>query len=262
MCELLGMSFNSPVRPTFSFEVFRKRGEKHPDGWGLAYYPDESAQIIKEPLKAGKSELSKFLRDYEKVKSKIFISHVRRSSAGEVSHKDTHPFSRETIGREYVFAHNGTLREFEDWLKLGKGFRPIGKTDSEYVFCHLLNHFERRRIDYWTKDEFDWLAKKLEKINEFGKFNCIFSNGEFLFCYCDNEGRGGLCYAHRTPPYDKELKGGGLKIDLRKEKDHRQKGYVIATMRLTKGEPWEDFRPGELIVFKGGEIYYPKTRDT
>jgi len=62
MCELLGMSFNLPVRPSISFRGFRHRGEENPDGWGIAFYPDEAAQIIKEPIKAAKSHLSRFLQ--------------------------------------------------------------------------------------------------------------------------------------------------------------------------------------------------------
>jgi len=50
MCELLAMSFNLPVRPNISFRGFRHRGESNPHGWGIAFYPDESAQIIKEPI--------------------------------------------------------------------------------------------------------------------------------------------------------------------------------------------------------------------
>ena len=42
-------------------------------------------------------------------------------------------------------------------------------------------------------------------------------------------------------------------------KDVRQKGYVIATRSLTRGEKWLDFTPGELIVFKDGEIVYRST---
>jgi len=54
MCELLAMSFNLAVRPNISFREFRHRGEKNRDGWGIAFYPDESAQIIKEPIRAKK----------------------------------------------------------------------------------------------------------------------------------------------------------------------------------------------------------------
>ena len=43
MCELLGLCFNLPVRPDISFRGFRHRGENNPDGWGIAFFPDESA---------------------------------------------------------------------------------------------------------------------------------------------------------------------------------------------------------------------------
>ncbi len=37
MCELLGLSFNTPVRPNLSFKGFHIRGETNPDGWGIAF---------------------------------------------------------------------------------------------------------------------------------------------------------------------------------------------------------------------------------
>ena len=80
MCELLGMSFNLPVRPKISFRKFRQRDEENPDGWGLAFYPDSSAQIFKEPLKATKSDLSGFLKDYPEVRSKIIIGHEKNGA--------------------------------------------------------------------------------------------------------------------------------------------------------------------------------------
>jgi len=117
MCELLGMSFNLSVRPSISFRGFRYRGENNPHGWGLAFYPDESVQIVKEPIKAKKSSLSKFLQDYQEVRSKVFVAHVRYTSVGSKSHKNTHPFYRELSGKEYVFAHNGTLKQPSNQLK-------------------------------------------------------------------------------------------------------------------------------------------------
>ena len=109
MCELLGLSFNLPVRPTVSFRGFRARGGRNPEGWGLAFYPGKSAQIYKEPIEAGESAMAKFLLSYEHLQSNIFIAHVRLASTGAQSHQNTHPFSREVHRSEYVFAHNGTL---------------------------------------------------------------------------------------------------------------------------------------------------------
>ncbi|HOP95088.1 MAG: class II glutamine amidotransferase [Dictyoglomaceae bacterium] len=255
MCELLGMSFNLPVTPKISFKGFRKRSEQNPDGWGIAFYPDESVQVIKEPLKAAESPLSEFLQDYSGLESKIFIAHVRYSSKGPKSHKNTHPFSRELNGKEYVFAHNGTI-DYKS-LKLGR-FKPIGETDSEYVFCYLLSCIEQRNISEWEKEDFEWLTEKLQEINRYGKLNCLFSDGELLFSYHNQDGYKGLYFLHREPPYGKvTLLDEDWAIDLAEEKSTKQTGYIIATNKLTDEEEWQKFEPGKLRVFKDGKMIYP-----
>ena len=259
MCELLGMSFNLPVRPSISFRGFRYRGESNPHGWGIAFYQDESAQVVKEPVKVGKSSLSKFLQDYQEVKSKIFIAHVRYTSVGSKSHKNTHPFYRELNGKEYVFAHNGTLRNYEG-LELRR-FKPIGETDSEYVFCYLLSCIQKQGINRWKSEYFEWLATKLKEINEYGTFNCIFSDGTLLFCYYDKNGYNGLCFVHRKPPYGQVmLLDEDWRINLAEEKRPEQTGYIIATRRLTN-ESWRNFKFGELIVFRNGKMIYSNKRN-
>ncbi|HEX3013668.1 MAG TPA: class II glutamine amidotransferase, partial [Methanobacterium sp.] len=156
MCELLGLSFNTPVRPNLSFKGFRIRGETNPDGWGIAFYPDKSAQVIKEPLEAEKSLLSEFIELYPKIKSKTFIAHVRLNSTAPPAHMNTHPFGRELNGTNFIFAHNGTLTDYEaDFDK--STFKPIGKTDSEAAFCHLLNRIKDEKIKFFDKSDYEWL---------------------------------------------------------------------------------------------------------
>jgi len=258
MCELLGMSFNQPVRPNISFKGFQRRGKRNPDGWGIAFYPDNAAQIFKEPLKATESALANFIKDYSEIKSKLFIAHVRRGSSCGLCYKNTHPFSRELNGKEYIFAHNGTLKNFE---KLPSGrFHKIGCTDSEHAFCYILSCIEEKSITHWNDERFEWLGEKLKKINELGTFNCIFSDGEYLFCYHDKTEYNGLWFVHRKAPYGKiQLLDEDFEINLAEEKDPTQKGFVIATKPLTN-EKWEKFNPCELIVFKNGEIVFPNYR--
>jgi glutamine amidotransferase len=259
MCELLGMSFNLPVRPKVSFRGFRHRGETNPDGWGIAFYPDKSTQVIKEPIRAKSSSLSDFLKDYQEVRSKVIVGHVRRASAGNLSHRNTHPFCRELNGKEYILAHNGTLRGYND-LRLGR-FEPIGETDSEHAFCHLLGYLAERNTTNWNVEKFEWLARKLKDINSYGDFNCIFSDGQFLFCYHDYQGYNGLCFVLRKPPYDRiQLADEDWKINLAVEKNPEQTGFIIASRSLTD-EPWINFDYGELIVFKSGKMIYSNSRD-
>ncbi|MBF0121284.1 MAG: class II glutamine amidotransferase [Desulfobacterales bacterium] len=259
MCELLGMSFNLPIKPNISFRGFCQRGEHNPDGWGIAYYPDESVQIFKEPKKTNQSFLSRFLKNYDLLISKIIISHVRLTSGTIITHKNTHPFHRELNGKDYVFAHNGTLHSYRS-LKL-EYYKPVGDTDSEYAFCHLLHSIKAEQIDGWDNKNFEWLTQKFQEINSKGSFNCIFSDGKYLFCYHDKHGYRGLNFLQRKPPYSKiKLLDEDWEVNLSAEKDPEQRGFIVATKPLTD-ENWKNFESGELIVFKDGEIIYSNKRN-
>jgi predicted glutamine amidotransferase len=210
MCDLLGMCFNLPVQPNFAFKNFRYKDKgilnDNTGGWGIAFYPDQSAQIIKEEGNASSSSMAEKLVDYEYVTSKIIIAHVRAPSRGEVSHRNTHPFNRELNGKEWTFAHNGTLDT--DLLKpliADSPFQPIGTTDSEHAFCLLLKYIKDKKITAWNKENFQWLEEKLRSISTLkhnvpGTFNCIFSDGEYLFCYAAYPGNR-LAYVRREAPF-------------------------------------------------------------
>jgi len=258
MCELLGLTFNMRIDPKISFTGFRLRGEENPDGWGVAFYPDISAQIYKEPIAADKSVLSKFVKEYSEMKSKIFISHVRYITQGEKSYRNTHPFMREFTGKNYVFAHNGTVRNYERFI-VGNNI-PIGETDSEHIFCHLLYNFIERSITMWSFEDFSWLREILASINESGKLNCLFSDGKYLFCYHDINGYKGLSFVHRKAPFNNiKLIDNDWEINLAEVKSSDQIGYIIATKPLTN-ESWQTFEKGELLIFKDGKIVYSNCR--
>jgi len=83
--------------------------------------------------------MASFLKRSDFVKGKIIISHVRWASKGDVAYHNTHPFVRELFGREWIFAHNGTIiRE----LPNPRFYEPIGETDSEKAFCIILDHLK------------------------------------------------------------------------------------------------------------------------
>ena len=254
MCELLALCFNVRVDFRLSIRVFRGRGVENPDGWGVAFYPDRAALVIKESASSVDSGLLGFLSGYGRVRSKIFIAHVRRASAGSVAYRNTHPFLRELGGREYVFAHNGTLNGVEQ-LRLGR-FRPVGETDSERAFCYLLAGIEERGVTRWGYGDFEWLHGRLRELDGLGTFNCLLSDGEYLFAYHDEEGYNGLHYVWRAAPFPRvRLVDEDFEVDLQELKEPGERGYVIATRPLTD-EGWLRFAPGELVVFRDGVIVY------
>lgn len=259
MCELLGLSFKRAVNPKISFKGFQKRGKNNPDGWGIAYYPDKSVQIFKEHIQINTSKFADFLKNYSFMNSKIFIAHVRRTSVGKNSHENTHPFCRELNGKEYLFAHNGTIRNL-DKLNLGR-FKPIGKTDSEHIFCYLLDFIQEKGIKNWNMGDIQCLEEEIREINKEGTLNCLFTDGNYLFCYHDRNGHNGLYFTQRKPPYGEiKLEDIDWEVDLREEKNPKKTGFIIATKKLTN-EGWESFSKGELIVFKTGKMIYPSHRD-
>ena len=260
MCELLGLAFNKPISPGLSFRGFRHRGERNPDGWGLAAITPTKARITKEPIRADQSTVSQSLRDDQKLAAPIFIGHVRFASRGEVNLKNTHPFTRRINGSDFVFAHNGTLETHTLKSRVAADFPVEGSTDSELAMCVLLSWMAREQVDprnYALIEDF------LKDLNSAGDLNLLFSDGKRLYCYHDQRGYKGLCWTHRKAPFCQvSLRDEDWEADLGEEKAPDQKGFVIASRQLTDGEDWHEFSHGSLMVFERGDVVYRECRST
>ncbi len=267
MCDLLGMCFAGPVTASISLDVFQTHGspQENPDGWGVAYYNDNLLQVIKEPHPASDSQLYNFAEQH--IRSEIIISHVRKTSVGEINYFNTHPFCRQIridgTRQEWTLAHNGTLGKL-DALTIDK-FQPLGDTDSERLFCHLLDFIVTNKISTWRPSDYELLNDELLRINrDHGTLNCLFSDGTRLFCYSDKDGYNcGLRYVHRKPPFGtidlirRDQNRGVVTIrtvDLAAIKN--ESGFLIVTEELTN-ENWVKFNAGELRVFSHGEQWFP-----
>ncbi len=258
MCELMGMSFEGPVAADFSIREFALRGEENADGWGLGWYADRSLAVVKEPVKWCESGYAGFLEDYPAVRSRIYVAHVRHKTVGgEPNRADTHPFAREHGGREYCFAHNGTIDDYHG-LPLTR-FRPIGRTDSEHVFCHLLGEVASHGVRLTAEEGWRWLHSKLATLNRKGKLNVLLTDGERLFVYHDLGGWKGLHFRLVR------LRGLGVKRfedhDLAVALDGSavNRGIVVATRPLSP-TGWHAIRTGELIVLEGGAVRFSSER--
>lgn len=253
MCELMGYSFAQPMVADFSIREFAQRGEENADGWGLAWYPDQSLALVKEAVKWESSKYTDFLESYAGIRSPICIAHVRHLTTGKATRADSHPFAREWQGVEYCFAHNGTLRTAFG-LPLGR-FHPIGSTDSEHFFCHLLD--EIAGWDRGLADKKNWprLYEKLGEWNKAGTINFLLSDGKRLICYHDAGGWKGL-HLRRVVVRDHETRrfeDPDLRLEIGKGPVNF--GVVVATRPLSNSG-WESFHKGELIVLEDGALAY------
>ena len=254
MCRLLGLAFNQPIDPSVYFYKLLKQSGENPHGWGLASYKGGSARIFKEPSKGDTSELARFLCAYHGMRSPLHIAHIRKTGKLAVSYPNTHPFSRELRGKEFVFAHNGNVMTIKA-VNSGR-FSPVGSTDSEHAFCYLLGRLETRAIAQWSADHFLWLRNTLREMNKHGGLSCLFSDGEHLFCYRDKNGRSGLHFIHCTPsPGDAVSSEDSPALPDADDKLQQLTGYVIASEPLT-GSAWEACHPSELVVINRGTMVY------
>jgi predicted glutamine amidotransferase len=254
MCELLGLAFNKPISPGLSFRGFRHRAQRNRHGWGLAAIGPKRARITKEPIRADESDTSRSLRDDPTLVAPIFIGHVRAASCGDVNLRNTHPFTRRIRGSDFVFAHNGTLDTRRLKPRVAADFPVEGSTDSELAMCVLLSWMAREQVDSCN---FPLIEDFLKDLNQAGNLNLLFSDGRRLYCYHDTRGYNGLCYTHRRAPFPQvSLRDEDWEVDLQEEKGPDQRGFVVASRKLTRGEEWTDFRPGSLMVFERGEVVH------
>jgi len=263
MCELFAMSSRGPATVTLSLGILAEHGGNtapHKDGWGIAFYDDGDARILKDTAGASDSQWVQFV-EQQAIRSTLVLSHIRLATEGEVSTRNTQPFARELGGRMHVFAHNGHVPDIRGLSEYhGDSFRPIGGTDSEIAFCALL---ERLRPLWLEHDATPDLAARLEVVADFAQGLGRFGPANFL--YCDGEVL--FAHGHRRKQANGEYEPPGLhwlhrqcaRKDLLAETSGvsvtstKQDVILVASVPLT-AEAWEPFREGEVVAISGGKV--------
>jgi len=259
MCELLGLSFLKPVSAAFTFKEFSSNDHENADGWGVCWYPDQSVAIVKEPRKWRESRYAQFLCDYPGLESRIMMAHIRQQTrGGSPCHADTHPFGRELGGREYVLAHNGTVDDRVWNLPVGPA-QPLGSTDSERIFCHLLWKIAERGHPLDEEADWRWLHDRLIELNGMGQLNLLLSDGIRLFCYHDLGGWKGMCFRKVFMSGHNIRHFGDETLELNIEGEISNRGHIIASRPLSSAV-WHPFRKGQLMVLEAGVIRFPGHR--
>ncbi len=245
------MNCNVPTDICFSFEGFSRRGGEtadHSDGWGIAFFEGAGCRLFIDDKPSVRSPVADLVKHYP-IHSVNVIAHIRKATRGSVALQNTHPFQRELWGRYWIFAHNGTLQDFDP--PLAGHFRPVGDTDSERAFCVILDGL-RRRFGTTMPDEdalFEAIAAITAELAGFGTFNYLLSNGEQLYAHCATD----LCYVTRQAPFSvAHLVDQDVTVDFSELTTPEDRVSVIATQPLTDNEQWTPLHPGELLMFENG----------
>jgi len=192
MCELLAMSSGVPATVNLALGVLARHGGgdgPDKDGWGIAYYEGGDVRLIKDAAPAFASPWIGFVEGLS-LRSTLVLAHIRRATSGEVALRNTHPFMRELGGRPHVFAHNGSVPGVfnSEFFALGR-FHPLGETDSERVFCTLMDRMAqswKRRGGMPTLEErTGTVAEFAEQLRREGAANFLYSDGDAVFVHGD-----------------------------------------------------------------------------
>ena len=268
MCELFALSSSSATEISFSLDEFSKHGgltNHHRHGWGIAYYQQNTARIIKEASAASDSACLDFVKNYS-IRSTLIMSHIRYATQGEVSFRNTQPFSRELAGRQHVFTHNGDLKNVINNPRYQNNrFKPMGDTDSETAFCFLMH----KMAEIWDKSGSPELSQRYEVFTLFaeemrsqGLANFIYSDSEYIFVYSHKRvvkdkrnnnalitlpGLHVLLRSCDIDLFDTDIKG------LEMKKQQAQNVVLISSVPLND-ENWVALEVAESMVLKDGEI--------
>lgn len=252
MCQLLGMNCNVPTDICFSFEGFSHRGgstDEHKDGWGISFFEGKGCRTFMDVQPSAESVVSELVKRYP-IRSLNVISHIRKASIGAVNLENTHPFTRELWGKNWVFAHNGDLIDYHP--SLSGCYLPVGTTDSERAFCSILEALKdafEKRPDIPKLCEL--IEQKAAEIRQYGIFNFLLSNGDFLVAHCSTN----LYYIVRQHPFTKaQLNDCDVTVDFQEVTTPLDRVAVIATQPLTDNESWTQMTDGQCLIFSQGQI--------
>ena len=224
------------------------------------------------------------------------LAHIRYATQGEVSLENVHPFSRVWKGVQMTFCHNGDCPHFgtAGTTKNNNGcnddngegsavtlpllgqttpsdviYHPVGDTDSEAVFCAILNalHVEFPDGLPTLPVLHEFLSVLCNEIiaqhPESTIFNFLLGCGQHtMFAYSWPGKRphsnvwNGLYYIIREPPFNTaKLLDTDYEIDFRRVTTMNDRVAVITTKPLTEEAGWTEFQRNELIMFNRGTPY-------
>ena len=253
MCELLALSANTPTDMRFSFRGLARRGGAtgvHADGWGLASFDpqDGGLNVIREESAAAFSPLAAQMAEHD-LKALYSLAHIRKATQGVVTLDNCHPFQRRWRGQDWVFAHNGDIKGA---IPSGDPYLPIGNTDSEAAFCWILNTLnEQPAVQMGAKALFELLNRCSAHLAGQGIFNCLISNGQWLYAY------GGTklhVITRRAPFAQATLADDDVTVDFSAVTTENDVVTIVSTEPLTTNETWRPLEPGESLLVVDGEI--------
>ncbi|HWU90384.1 MAG TPA: class II glutamine amidotransferase, partial [Kofleriaceae bacterium] len=145
-------------------------------------------------------------------------------------------------------------------------FEPVGSTDTEAIFCSLLNRFAARGWRNLAEADLEVMRGWLGELNERGALTLCLTDGRDLLVHADRRGTP-LHLGILAPPYERIAFGDqDLQVDLTRRGAKSRKGAIVCSEPLaaldgdaTHAVAWRQLPPGALLVIREGAIITEQT---
>jgi predicted glutamine amidotransferase len=267
MCRLFGFRSVVPSRVHTSLldaeNALGSQSNKHPDGWGVAYYVDGSPHVTKSPTHALGDQL--FHRLSGLVSSETVLAHVRKATQGDKGILNCHPFQ---FGR-WVFAHNGDIPGFAENFRqslreqIAPRLRPyvLGETDSETIFFIFLSVLERYS-PLGSKPDLADVVASVKLTLETVRSHCPQRAGgpDVLLTFILTDGdvmvatQGGkelLFSTYKTRCPDRDTCPNLAAACEAPSDTGRVNHLIVSSERLQGSNVWEELMPGDILAVDG-----------
>jgi glutamine amidotransferase len=208
---------------------------KHSDGTGLAHYVDHRPIVQKHPIAAYRNQ--DFVARARRVRSHLFVAHVRYATQGRSCLDNTQPFADDSL----VFAHNGHIEGLENLpLSLGP-FR--GDTDSEQYFAVLRHYIEKAlNIPAGIRKAVEWITENCT----YASLNFLLADGDFLYALRFPGTEDPHLFVRRLEAGE-DFRGQSL-YGSRTECCSRHGAILFASEPIDSASSWRELEPETLAV--------------
>ena len=258
--DILAISLDGFATPSIKFDLPEHVQGSHAFGWGLGWYPGggQAAMVAKDPAARGKQVLADSFTDWSSFRSTVFFCKVL-GAGSNYSHTDSQPFSRSFAGRDWVFMHNGDLDKQELGKLHGKARRllePLGKTDSELAFCHLLSLVREGDARQLSDVDPQSLLSWFKSLDTLGSADMCLSDGLSIACFHGSQSPKPLHYSRIQPPYNQgPQQSNSVQVSISDPRDTYRTALMISTAQFSTGV-WQPMQPGQLIIVRRGAIVW------
>jgi predicted glutamine amidotransferase len=245
--HLLALSSNLETKVAFSFRDWRHRGEDGPHGYGFAY-AHRGAPVLIRSASSLAEKADEVGLDLSRVRSTLFICHLRFPDAGPLDGSNTRPFLAEHHGLPLAFAHSGALPAVRLHRPLAvEGSRPT--SDSEHAFRWMLERLPPAEDEGFLPA----LKEAAADLHPLGTFTFMLTDGRNLWAHAGT----GLHWAVRTSPRAEavvRLPDDGYEMRFAGMERPGERALVVSSRPFLAEEEWNALAPGQFLAVRDGRV--------